>query len=172
MPMCCFKQWGSGQMLCYYQLRLLVLSIWRPLWLQYSALIGLEEGLYSSRMPFFMQYIIGVILAMQLGSKNAISKSYAYIVMTLISFFVSGFTWSWSPLGWLIPSEIFPLETLTAGFLFAVSTSMICTFIIAQAFFTCHMRWSIFFFCDFCEPGSLLWDVLPNSCYLKLKEIP
>ncbi|XP_073290887.1 sugar transport protein 8-like [Primulina huaijiensis] len=94
------------------------------------------------------QCITGVILASQLGSTNAISKLYAYIVMALICVFVSGFAWSWGPLGWLIPSEIFPLETRTAGFFFAVSTNMICTFIIAQAFLTmlCHMRSGIFFF--------------------------
>ncbi|KAL0435023.1 UNVERIFIED_CONTAM: Sugar transport protein 8 [Sesamum radiatum] len=52
------------------------------------------------------------------------------------------------PLGWLIPSEIFPLETRPAGFFFAVSSNMICTFIIAQAFLTmlCQMRSGIFFF--------------------------
>ncbi|KAL0376600.1 UNVERIFIED_CONTAM: Sugar transport protein 8 [Sesamum calycinum] len=45
-------------------------------------------------------------------------------------------------------SEIFPIETRTAGFAFAVSTNMICTFIIAQAFLSmlCHMRAYIFFF--------------------------
>ncbi|KAK4405708.1 Sugar transport protein 8 [Sesamum angolense] len=44
--------------------------------------------------------------------------------------------------------EIFPIETRTAGFAFAVSTNMICTFIIAQAFLSmlCHMRAYIFFF--------------------------
>ncbi|KAK4407674.1 Sugar transport protein 8 [Sesamum angolense] len=59
-----------------------------------------------------------------------------------------GFAWSWGPLGWLIPSEIFPLETRPAGFFFAVSSNMICTFIIAQAFLTmlCQMRSGIFFF--------------------------
>ncbi|KAL0414555.1 UNVERIFIED_CONTAM: Sugar transport protein 8 [Sesamum radiatum] len=52
------------------------------------------------------------------------------------------------PMGWLIPSEIFPIETRTAGFAFAVSTNMIFTFIIAQAFLSmlCHMRAYIFFF--------------------------
>lgn len=77
-----------------------------------------------------------------------IPKPYAYLVLVFICIFVMGFAWSWGPLGWLIPSEIFPLETRTAGFFFAVSTNMIFTFIIAQAFLTmlCHMRSGIFFF--------------------------
>ncbi|CAH2056731.1 unnamed protein product [Thlaspi arvense] len=46
------------------------------------------------------------------------------------------------------PSETFPLETRTAGFAFAVSSNMLFTFLIAQAFLSmlCHMRASIFFF--------------------------
>ncbi|CAD6226138.1 unnamed protein product [Miscanthus lutarioriparius] len=52
------------------------------------------------------------------------------------------------PLGWLIPSETFPLETRTAGFSFAVSSNMLFTFLIAQAFLSmmCSMRAFIFFF--------------------------
>ncbi|XP_075511337.1 sugar transport protein 8-like [Primulina tabacum] len=94
------------------------------------------------------QGLTGAILATQLHSTNAIPKLYAIIVVLLICVFVSGFAWSWGPLGWLIPSEIFPLETRTSGFFFAVSMNMICTFIIAQAFLTmlCHMRSGIFFF--------------------------
>ncbi|XP_073119924.1 sugar transport protein 8-like [Henckelia pumila] len=94
------------------------------------------------------QVVTGAILYSQLGSTNAISKPFSAVVIVFICVFVMGFAWSWGPLGWLIPSEIFPLETRTAGFFFAVSTNMICTFIIAQAFLTmlCHMRSGIFFF--------------------------
>ncbi|CAA2953624.1 sugar transport 8-like [Olea europaea subsp. europaea] len=94
------------------------------------------------------QVITGVMLEEHLKATNSISKVYAYIVVVLICVFVSGFAWSWGPLGWLIPSEIFPLETRTAGFFFAVSVNMIFTFLIAQAFLTmlCHMKSGIFFF--------------------------
>lgn len=94
------------------------------------------------------QVITGGILAAHLHSTNELNKNLAYVVLFFICVFVSGFAWSWGPLGWLIPSEIFPLETRTAGFFCAVSTNMIFTFIIAQAFLTmlCHMRAMIFFF--------------------------
>ncbi|KAL8236739.1 hypothetical protein R6Q59_017820 [Mikania micrantha] len=97
---------------------------------------------------FIAQVVTGGILAAFLKSTNALPKKYAYLVLFLICVFVSGFAWSWGPLGWLIPSEIFPLETRTAGFFCAVSMNMIFTFIIAQAFLTmlCHMRAMIFFF--------------------------
>ncbi|PHT44849.1 Sugar transport protein 13 [Capsicum baccatum] len=94
------------------------------------------------------QCISGGILAVHLKSTNVIPKHYAGIVVISICVFVMGFAWSWGPLGWLIPSEIYSLETRTAGFFFTVSMNMICTFIIAQAFRTmlCHMRSGIFFF--------------------------
>ena len=93
------------------------------------------------------QVAVGVILAQHLHSTNSIPKHYAYIVAFLICLFVSCFAWSWGPLGWLIPSEIFPLETRTAGFFFAVSFNMVFTFIVAQAFLTmlCRRRSGIFF---------------------------
>ncbi|KAL8548929.1 hypothetical protein ACS0TY_007983 [Phlomoides rotata] len=97
---------------------------------------------------FIAQVISGIILSKYLKATNMIPKTYAYVVLFLICVFVMAFAWSWGPLGWLIASEIFPLETRTAGFFAAVSTNMIFTFIIAQAFLTmlCHMRAGIFFF--------------------------
>ncbi|XP_024026723.1 sugar transport protein 8-like [Morus notabilis] len=94
------------------------------------------------------QSVIGGIISTQLKTTNTMSPTYATIVVVLICFFVSGFAWSWGPLGWLIPSEIFPLEVRNAGFFFAVGTNMLFTFLIAQAFLTmlCHMRAGIFFF--------------------------
>lgn len=90
----------------------------------------------------------GAILQLHLKSVGSLDKSLATVVVVLICFFVMSFAWSWGPMGWLIPSEIFPFETRTAGFAFAVSTNMLFTFIIAQAFLSmlCHMRAGIFFF--------------------------
>ncbi|RVW75716.1 Sugar transport protein MST4 [Vitis vinifera] len=72
----------------------------------------------------------------------------AGLVVVLVCLFVMSFAWSWGPLGWLIPSETFPLEIRTSGFACAVSSNMLFTFIIAQAFLLmmCHMRAFIFFF--------------------------
>ena len=85
---------------------------------------------------------------MYLKSTNKVSETVAIIVVILICVFVNGFAWSWGPLGWLVSSEIFPLETRNSGYFFSVATNMLCTFIIAQAFLTmlCHMRAYIFFF--------------------------
>jgi len=94
------------------------------------------------------QTAIGVILQMYMKNNNNLSPSLAITVVVLVCLYVMSFAWSWGPLGWLIPSETFPLETRTAGFFFAVSSNMLFTFIIAQAFLSmmCHLRAGIFFF--------------------------
>lgn len=95
-----------------------------------------------------MQTIIGIILMKDLKATGDLPSGEALIVVVMVCVFVGGFAWSWGPLGWLIPSETFPLETRTAGYSFAVSSNMLCTFIIAQAFLSmlCKMQAGIFFF--------------------------
>ncbi|KAK4425693.1 Sugar transport protein 8 [Sesamum alatum] len=104
--------------------------------------------LQASVQMFISQVAIGAILVTHLKATGSLDKGLAAVVVVLVCTFVMSFAWSWGPMGWLIPSEIFPIETRTAGFAFAVSTNMICTFIIAQAFLSmlCHMRAYIFFF--------------------------
>ncbi|OAY27937.2 hypothetical protein MANES_15G027100v8 [Manihot esculenta] len=94
------------------------------------------------------QTIIGIILMKDLKATGDLPSGEALIVVVMVCVFVGGFAWSWGPLGWLIPSETFPLETRTAGYSFAVSSNMLCTFIIAQAFLSmlCKMQAGIFFF--------------------------
>ncbi|KAK3206471.1 hypothetical protein Dsin_020517 [Dipteronia sinensis] len=94
------------------------------------------------------QCATGAILKLFLKGTNTMPPHLATVVVVLVCVFVSGFAWSWGPLGWLISSEIFPLETRNAGYFFAVGSNMLCTFIIAQAFLTmlCHMKWGIFYF--------------------------
>lgn len=91
---------------------------------------------------------IGGILLVNLKPTGSLNSGLAAIVVVLVALFVMSFAWSWGPLGWLIPSETFPVETRTAGFAFAVSTNMLFTFIIAQAFLSmlCHLQAFIFFF--------------------------
>ncbi|XP_030542876.1 sugar transport protein 8-like [Rhodamnia argentea] len=97
---------------------------------------------------FITQTVIGVLLLLHLKPAGSLSSTEAIVVVVLVCVYVMGFAWSWGPLGWLIPSETFPLETRTAGFACAVSSNMLCTFIIAQAFLSmmCHMKAGIFFF--------------------------
>ncbi|CAN6548016.1 unnamed protein product [Malus baccata var. baccata] len=86
----------------------------------------------------------------QLEHSNNLTPGLAILVVVMVCSFVSSFAWSWGPLGWLIPSETFPLEARSAGQSVTVCINMLFTFIIAQAFLSmlCHMKFGIFlFFC-------------------------
>ncbi|KAL0446615.1 UNVERIFIED_CONTAM: Sugar transport protein 10 [Sesamum latifolium] len=52
------------------------------------------------------------------------------------------------PLGWLVPSEIHPMEIRSAGQSINVSVNMFFTFVIGQLFLSmlCHMKFGLFFF--------------------------
>lgn len=111
--------------------------------------IGRRKLLLQACVQMFIcQTAIGAILLGNLKTTGSISSGLAAVVVVLVCLYVMCFAWSWGPLGWLIPSETFPVETRTTGFAFAVSSNMFMTFVVAQAFLSmlCHMRAFIFFF--------------------------
>nr|GMD70499.1 sugar transport protein 8-like [Ipomoea batatas]GMD79546.1 sugar transport protein 8-like [Ipomoea batatas] len=103
---------------------------------------------FGIAVGFGNELAIGIILSTHLSATGSLNKKLAAAVVVLVCTYVMSFAWSWGPLGWLIPSETFPMETRTAGFAFAVSANMMFTFLIAQAFLSmlCTMQASIFFF--------------------------
>ncbi|KAM1817417.1 hypothetical protein ACFX13_001763 [Malus domestica] len=94
------------------------------------------------------QIMVGGVMAAQLGDRGGVSKGYACLVLVLICIYVAGFGWSWGPLGWLVPSEVFPLEIRSAGQSINVVVNFLFTFIVAQTFLAmlCHFKAGIFFF--------------------------
>lgn len=100
---------------------------------------------------------IGVLLHVYLKQSGRIGEALAIFVVVLVCLFVMGFSWSWGPLGWLIPSEIFPLETRAAGFAFAVSFNMLFTFIMAQLFLSMLCRTQAFIFIFFAAWIIVMW---------------
>lgn len=92
--------------------------------------------------------VVGVILGLKFGGTNVLSKSDTSAVVSFVCVFVAGFAWSWGPLGWLVPSEIFPMEIRSAGQGLVVSVNLLFTFLIAQLFLTilCHFQYGIFLF--------------------------
>lgn len=85
------------------------------------------------------------------GNPGELPKWYAIVVVVFICTYVAGFAWSWGPLGWLVPSEIFPLEIRSAAQSINVSVNMVFTFIVAQIFLTmlCHLKFGLFLFFAF-----------------------
>ncbi|KAL0642860.1 hypothetical protein Bca4012_041150 [Brassica carinata] len=98
---------------------------------------------------FFSQVVIAIILGIKVTDHSQnLSKGFAILVVVMICTYVAAFAWSWGPLGWLIPSETFPLETRSAGQSVTVCVNLLFTFIIAQAFLSmlCHFKFGIFIF--------------------------
>ncbi|EFJ38553.1 hypothetical protein SELMODRAFT_437470 [Selaginella moellendorffii] len=98
---------------------------------------------------FLAQVVIAIILGTGLKEDGSqLSHAAAIVVVCMICTFVSAFAWSWGPLGWLIPSEIFPLEIRSSGQSVVVCTNLLFTFVIAQAFLSmlCHFKYGIFLF--------------------------
>lgn len=98
---------------------------------------------------FISQMVIAVVLGLKLDDNtNNMSRGMAIVVVLMVCTFVSSFAWSWGPLGWLIPSETFPLEARSAGQSVTVCVNMVFTFVIAQSFLSmlCHMKFGIFLF--------------------------
>ncbi|GMN50921.1 hypothetical protein TIFTF001_020073 [Ficus carica] len=85
------------------------------------------------------------------GNPGELPKWYAIVVVVFICTYVAGFAWSWGPLGWLVPSEIFPLEIRSAAQSVNVSVNMLFTFAVAQVFLTmlCHLKFGLFLFFAF-----------------------
>ena len=97
------------------------------------------------------QLVVGSLIAFKFGISGVatdVTKNYASIIVLFICFYVAAFAWSWGPLGWLVPSEIFPLEIRSAGQSITVSVNMFFTFLIAQVFLTalCHLKFGLFYF--------------------------
>ncbi|XVF63148.1 hypothetical protein PTKIN_Ptkin09bG0065600 [Pterospermum kingtungense] len=98
---------------------------------------------------FFSQVVIAIILGLKVKDhSDDLHKGFAILVVVMVCTFVSAFAWSWGPLGWLIPSETFPLETRSAGQSVTVCVNLLFTFVIAQAFLSmlCHFKYGIFLF--------------------------
>lgn len=96
------------------------------------------------------QAVVALLLGLKFGTsgEGELSKGYSVLVVVVICLFVSAYAWSWGPLGWLVPSEIFPLEIRSAGQSLNVFTNLLFTFVIAQAFLAmlCHFKFGIFLF--------------------------
>ncbi|TXG56908.1 hypothetical protein EZV62_018221 [Acer yangbiense] len=106
--------------------------------------------LQGGMQMFISHILVGVMIALKFGLNGTVklSKADADVILFLICLYVAAFAWSWGPLGWLVPSEICPLEIRSAAQAINVSVNMLFTFIIAQVFLTmlCHMKFGLFFF--------------------------
>ncbi|WVZ50793.1 hypothetical protein U9M48_002016 [Paspalum notatum var. saurae] len=105
-------------------------------------------GESASLLSAIVLVLIGAIMAAKLGDEGGIGGAYALALLLLIGVYSTGFGWSWGPLSWLVPSEIFPLEVRSAGQSVTVASGFVFTILVAQFFLAmlCRMKAGIFFF--------------------------
>eukprot|EP00878_Enallax_costatus_P013969 GHUV01014608.1.p1 GENE.GHUV01014608.1~~GHUV01014608.1.p1 ORF type:complete len:359 (+),score=48.02 GHUV01014608.1:129-1079(+) len=96
------------------------------------------------------EFIVGALIASSLGSSGSgyTSPSVAQAIIVCVCIYIAGFAWSWGPLGWLVPSEIQPLETRASGTAINTFVNHLMTFAVGQTFLTmlCTMKFGVFFF--------------------------
>lgn len=134
----------------------------------------LEGGTQMLICQVIVATCIGVKFGVD-GEPGALPKWYAIVVVLFICVYVSGFAWSWGPLGWLVPSEIFPLEIRSAAQSVNVSVNMFFTFIIAQIFLNmlCHMKFGLFLFFAFfvLVMSFFIYFFLPETKGIPIEEM-
>ncbi|KAG5241638.1 sugar transport protein [Salix suchowensis] len=97
------------------------------------------------------QVVVAAMIGRAFGSEGEagdMSKGVSSLMLCFICAYVAAFAWSWGPLGWLVPSEVCPLEIRSAGQATNVSVNMFFTFVIGQFFLSmlCHMKFGLFLF--------------------------
>ncbi|XP_015885383.2 sugar transport protein 5 [Ziziphus jujuba] len=99
---------------------------------------------------FVCQVAVALVLMVATGVSGTrqIAEGYNILVLVLMCVYAAGFGWSWGPLSWLIPSEIFPLKIRPTGQSISVAVNFATTFVLSQTFLTmlCHFKFGAFLF--------------------------
>lgn len=119
--------------------------------------------------------LVAILMAVYLQADNVMAHGPAIGIIVILCIFIAGHAWGFGPLGWLIPSEIQPLDTRSAGQSINVTINMLFTFLIGQSFLTmlCSMEWGVYlFFCGWCVIAAV-WAMffMPETKGIPIDEV-
>jgi MFS transporter, SP family, sugar:H+ symporter len=121
------------------------------------------------------ELLIGAVMAAKLGDEGGMARGYAAALFVLIGVYVAGYSWSWGPMTWLVPTEVFPLEIRSAGQSITVASGFVFTIFIAQGFLAmlCRMRAWLFFFFAGCivVMTAFVYLLLPETKGMPIEQI-
>ncbi|KAI8022306.1 Sugar transport protein 1 [Camellia lanceoleosa] len=105
--------------------------------------------LWGGGIMLVFQSAVAVLIGAKFGltgDATNLGMLYSSILVGCICMFVSAFAFSWGPLGWLVPSEIFPLEIRSSAQSIVVAVNMLFTFLVAQVFLAalCMVKFGLF----------------------------
>ncbi|CAA2960908.1 sugar carrier C-like [Olea europaea subsp. europaea] len=126
----------------------LVMSILIPFFQQLTGINVVMFYALCSLKPLDLEIAVTALIGAKFGVTGDVTqlpKWFAIVVVIGICIYVAGFAWSWGPLGWLYPSEIFSLEVRSAGQSVNVVVNMFFAFLIAQLFLSMlRMKFGLF----------------------------
>jgi MFS transporter, SP family, sugar:H+ symporter len=124
-----------------------------------STLLSIVTVDRYGRRPLFLtggfvmiicQVAVAWIMGSQIGADggSAMARPYSLAVLALTCVFSAAFGWSWGPLTWVIPGEIFPVEIRSAGQGVSVAVNLGATFLLTQTFLSmlCTLKYATFIY--------------------------
>ncbi|XP_065869221.1 sugar carrier protein C-like [Euphorbia lathyris] len=131
---------------------------------------GVQMFIFQGLLAGFIGYKFGLS-----GVVSDLPVGYAVLIVVFICLFVAGFAWSWGPLGWLVPSEIFPLEIRSAAQSIVSAVNMLFTFLIAQLFLflLCELKFGLFILFAFfvAVMTAFIYWFLPETKNIPIEEM-
>jgi len=91
---------------------------------------GRKKGLLVGAFFMASSHIIIAIIVGLFYTDWADHSTEAWVAVAFVYFFIVSFAYSWGPIGWVYPSEIFPLRIRAKAMSVTTSASWMCNFII------------------------------------------